>query len=1286
MKSKREIRVISLILITVCGQILLGLMLSNRNDDSGANRLLKNDETLFNEEVPQAAYSDLWEPNGTVVCDATNDQDYPRLIYDGIGGTIIIWEDPRNDVDIDIFAQKIDIDGNTAWTTNGVRISTLSTDDLDYQLVSDGAGGAIITWSTSTDNIYAQHINSSGTLQWGNGIELTNAPGSQLEPQIISDGEGGAIITWYDSRSLSEYDIYVQRIHAGSLLWGAGGTLICNATDNQVRTKLTSDGVGGAIITWCDSRSGTNVDIYAQKINSAGVVQWIENGVIICNASDTQNYQQIVSDGRGGSIITWNDRRNIGINGWDIYAQRVNSTGNVQWDSNGIAVCTHSNQQNYPKIVQDGMGGAVICWYDDRIPGDAIFAQRISHDGEILWTVDGVQTCLGIGEYDCTTDGAGGAFITWEDYNNYGDTHCDVRIQWINAHGLIQYTLSGKPVCNVNEPQYFPEISYDGCGGAFITWIDRRSGAYDIYAQKVQTNKVIYWPSNNSAVHTDRYGETHPAITPDGSGGAIISCNVEGGIWSQYVDADGIIQWGINGEFLGSGLNPQTTPRSVSDGAGGAIFTWHSYYYADNNIYAQCLGPDGNSRWPNLVDVCTSSGAQIFPQLTSDGMGGAIIAWRDYRSGTYYGIYYQRISSSGDVLWTTDGVMLSSSSTDENLQIASDGKGGAIITWQQSNNIRAQRINSNGGILWGVGGRLIASGNSNEMNPQIIPDNKGGAIITWHDDRGGSGYDIYAQRVGSDGIVQWTVDGELISSGALDQTHPQIVPDEVGGAIITWQDFRSGTDWDIYAQKVNSAGDLQWDINGVVISEENNDQSSVQLVSDAAGGAILTWHDFRSGTDWDIYSQRITLSGINKWKEGGVAISSFNHDQKNPQIAKDGTGGAIIVWEDFRNGDNFDIYAQLVKDSIPEISIISPISHDICGPSPPPYSLDYICPFMDKIWYTLNDGEKNIVLSTDGTINQLKWENIPNGSVSIKFYINNSLGGLVSQEVKIFKDFIKPYVHLSAPHSYELYGTNPPSFNFFASDENGIARMWYTFDLGTTIEEFLSNGTIAQNIWNLQGNGTISIRFYANDTVGNINWEETVVRKDILGPIITINAPIINEEFELAPSYDLSINEGNLDKIWYTLDGGITNITITSLSGTIDRSIWQGISIGTLTLRFYANDTLGNLGWKDVFIYKISPQQGGIPVEWLLLIIVSFGGVVLVTITLLIARPKMRKSKYRKKLKIIAKEELERFKSKMNEFIITKLKEQYEDEWWDKGIPDEIKNQIDKIKQFKGKK
>ena len=43
-----------------------------------------------------------------------------------------------------------------------------------------------------------------------------------------------------------------------------------------------------------------------------------------------------------------------------------------------------------------------------------------------------------------------------------------------------------------------------------------------------------------------------------------------------------------------------------------------------------------------------------------------------------------------------------------------------------------------------------------------------------------------------------------------------------------------------------------WAANGIPLCTAAGDRLSLQMVADGAGGAILTWQDFRNGTDWKL--------------------------------------------------------------------------------------------------------------------------------------------------------------------------------------------------------------------------------------------------------------------------------------------------------------------------------------------------------------------------------------------------------------------------------------------------
>jgi len=424
----------------------------------------------------------------------------------------------------------------------------------------------------------------------------------------------------------------------------------------------------------------------------------------------------------------------------------------------------------------------------------------------------------------------------------------------------------GNVVSTELNDQITPMMTTDGSGGTIITWKDKHHGKSHIFVQRMSSDGVALWNSNGIAICTVDSNH-NPTIVSDGSGGAIIAWlsyrgSATADIYAQRVNSSGEVQWSNNGVPVSEVVFEQDTIAMISDGLGGAILTWQDYRsnngFAD--IYAQRINSSGAMLWTaNGVNICNQAAAQRGPKLVSDGSGGAFITWFDNRAGDY-DIYTQRVASAGAVQWTTNGVATCTMASDQ-------------------------------------------------LKPDICSDGAGGVIITWYDFRSTTDYNIYAQRQGPSGAIVWVVDGVVMNNNvAYAQTDPKIVSDGMGGAIISWTDYRTGITADIYAQRVNSTGAVQWTATGVIICTSENDQIKSQLVSDGNNGAYITWEDHRNVGNSDIYAQRIASNAAINWAATGYAICTAVDNQQSPMIVSNGNLGAIVVWQDFRSGNNFDIY------------------------------------------------------------------------------------------------------------------------------------------------------------------------------------------------------------------------------------------------------------------------------------------------------------------------------------------------------------------------------------------
>lgn len=429
-----------------------------------------------------------WIDNGIAVISATGTQDQTKAATDGSGGAIIVWRDYRT-ANTDIYAQRVDAAGSRLWLLDGQPVCTANQAQSSPLAIPDGSGGAIVVWQDyrngSSLAIYAQKLSSSGYGQWtGNGVQICAGQTGLTLSQIVSDGSGGAIVTWQDRRTGTN-QVFAQKVNSsGTVQWTANGVLLCAGSGAETSPALTSDGAGGAIVAWQDNRDGYNL-IYAQRIDASGTLRWGANGLAVCPSTAQQSGPQVVSDGSSGAVIVWADYRN-GVD-YDIYAQRLDSTGSSLWASNGVAVCALPYAQNNCLIVEAAPENFVLLWSDSRSTQADLYAQRLSLDGSTLWTANGVAVCTASGSqsaHQIVAAGSAAVIATWQDARN-GTSDYQIYAQKISENGNMLWTANGVPVCTASGNQTSPAIAPDGVGGAIISWQDARGANTDIYAQRV---------------------------------------------------------------------------------------------------------------------------------------------------------------------------------------------------------------------------------------------------------------------------------------------------------------------------------------------------------------------------------------------------------------------------------------------------------------------------------------------------------------------------------------------------------------------------------------------------------------------------------------------------------------------------------------------------------------------------------------------------------------------------------------------------------------------------------
>lgn len=341
----------------------------------------------------QNLFAQSWGP--VSICSHSQVKDYSLTITSykaGVSdGTIIAWNDYRPDNQTaKLYIQKINSSGTVLWISNGVEIDNnlgiVPALGRYAQLVSDSAGGVVVVYNKNindVDYIYSARVNSNGNLLWGP-LRISGIYGG-LAPRIIYNSNE-IIITWFSGGAR----ILAQKLSInGSKLW-EDGIIIYTRTFpyHSYLPTIVPDGLGGAIINWLDTRNHfLKWDLYAQRLNASGELLWNPNGVLIFSngGSDNEKDPPDVATTWNHNMIRTSDGAIATCYknlGGDVCVAKVTLEGEVPWGEGGFNISNNpsSNQVN-PLIVPDGADGACILWEDYRVGNVTdIYGNRITNE------------------------------------------------------------------------------------------------------------------------------------------------------------------------------------------------------------------------------------------------------------------------------------------------------------------------------------------------------------------------------------------------------------------------------------------------------------------------------------------------------------------------------------------------------------------------------------------------------------------------------------------------------------------------------------------------------------------------------------------------------------------------------------------------------------------------------------------------------------------------------------------------------------------------------------------
>ncbi len=586
------------------------------------------------------------DPAGVGISTNPVNQFHPTVVFDNTD-YFVAWEDDRNNPTTgrDIYGGRVGTNG-VVIDFSGVPLCTVSNSQTT-PVAAFNSGTVLVAWrdrrtsGKTSDDIFGTRVNfTNDTVNVLDplGIAISTNSASQKNPSVCAF-TNGFLAVWADSRNngATGTDIYGARVDTNGNVLDLTGLPICTNANNQANPAVAANS-SGALVVWTDPNNfaDTGNDILGTRISNLGVVEDTNNLVI--SRSGSQESSPAVAFNGTNYLVVWQDERNFITNSTDILGARVSATGSVL-DPHGLNICTQPTAQQHPSVGASG-GEFLVAWEDarnDGTDGIDIYGTRVNGGGAVLDPAGLLLSAAANDQLTPVVAGNSSTFlVAWEDNQN-NPTAPDIYGTLVSQSGLIS-NPGGFPIAATGGNEVHPAIAANS--NQFLVAFEE-TGSGDVFATRVANNGTVLDPGGSALQLAGQGSESFPSVASLGTNYLVAwmdSRNFASGldIFGGRVIGDGSTPDANNDGFpICTMPNNQVNPAVGADANTSTyVVVWQNQGTSDgNDLYSARVGVNGS-----VLDFWTTplagTGDRTVPQLAYGGAGKFLLVSDTFRTNS----------------------------------------------------------------------------------------------------------------------------------------------------------------------------------------------------------------------------------------------------------------------------------------------------------------------------------------------------------------------------------------------------------------------------------------------------------------------------------------------------------------------------------------------------------------------------------------------------------------------------------------------------------------------------